>query len=211
MLYQPDYKYIPPAHFHILTPLYDFLCILLGLGKKFRKQILTKIPIKETDTVLDVGCGTGILLLMLKEKYPDLHVIGLDPDRKALEIAKKRLDKYSDIQLINTFAETIPLENNSIDIVLSVLTFHHLPERIKKKAIYEIYRILKTGGKLSIIDFGKIDNWLIRKLFFFEKRKYFTGNVQGLIIDYLKEAGFKNTIIIKDKLPLFICIIVAEK
>lgn len=211
MLYQPNYKYLPPAHFHILTPLYDLLCTLLGLGKKFRRQILDSISIKETDVVLDIGCGTGVFLLMLKEKYPALNVIGVDPDEKSLKIAERRLSKYSNVKLIKAFAESIPIEDNSVDIVVSTLTFHHLPDEIKEKAIFEIYRVLKQGGKIVITDFGKVDNWLVKRLFFFEKREYLEGNFKGLLQDYIKKVGFRNITVTKENLPLFICNIIAEK
>lgn len=192
-MYQPDYQYIPPATWDFLTPVYDFFCWILGLGPKFKQKILNSVEIRDGDNIADIGCGTGVFLKIAKQKYPNAHIIGLDPDEKALSIAKSRLEKAGiKVALQKAFAETIPLEAESVNICFTTLALHHMPDRIKKKAIEEMYRILKKGGKIVVTDFGKSDSAFLRKLLSWENIEYLEGNLRGLIEDFIHQAGFKN-------------------
>lgn len=191
MTYEPTYHYLPPASHRRLTPLYDIGCTLLGLGKKFKKKVLDAQPLVGGMTVIDVGCGTGVFLEIAKQKYPGVRFIGIDPDKDALAIAKKRFERaHLDIELIHSFAESLPLENASVDICFSTLAFHHMPDEIKERAIKEIYRVLKPGGAIIIADFGPSDSTAFRKALFFEKLEYIEGNLKGLIPKFLTDTGF---------------------
>ena len=95
MIYKPDYNYIPPVTWPILTPLFDFFCILGGLGPRFRAKVLSAAKLRDGIAVADIGCGTGVLLNAVKQKFPTFDVSGLDPDRKALGIAERRLARRS--------------------------------------------------------------------------------------------------------------------
>jgi ubiquinone/menaquinone biosynthesis C-methylase UbiE len=193
MDYKPQYKYVPPFEFHLLTRVYDFALILVGFGRKFREKIVNAVEIKDDYKVLDIGCGTGVFLELLKEKYPKTSVVGIDPDKQALSIATKRLSKYQDVRLVNGFAEALPLDNQSADVVFSTLAFHHMPTDIKQKSINEIYRVLKPSGKLVIVDFGSTKHPnLYRFITFWEPVEYMKGNLDGLIPKFMQQTGFKN-------------------
>lgn len=210
MLYKLKKEYIPASGFHILLPVYDFVCSFLGFGKKFREKVLSRVRIKSENVILDVGCGTGSFFSVLKEKYPNVCAIGIDVDSKILKIARKKLDKFSGITLTRAEGESLPIRENSVDFVFSTLVFHHMPDDIKRKAIYEIYRVLKQDGKLIIADFGKIDNRWIRILLYpFRRLEYLDGNLKGLVIDYIQEAGFRNISV--SRIKFLIDIIIAEK
>jgi ubiquinone/menaquinone biosynthesis C-methylase UbiE len=193
MEYQPKYKYVPPFELHPLTKFYDFILLLAGFGKKFRQKILGSVKIYDSYQIVDIGCGTGVFLELLKKNYPSISAIGIDPDEQALSIASKRLNKYQNIKLIKSFAEALPLADESMDIVFSTLAFHHMPDDIKLKAIGEIYRVLKIGGQLIIVDFGSSRHpGLYRFITFWEPYEYLRGNLNGLIPWFMKDAGFKN-------------------
>lgn len=160
-------------------------------------------------TVADIGCGTGVFLMIAKQKHPNVQFIGLDPDKQALAIAKRRLakDRLS-VELKESFAESLPLADQSVDICFSTLAFHHMPDTIKRNAIEEMYRVLKNGGKAVIGDFGARESTLLpRKVLFFEELE---GNFKGLIPQYLKRANFKNINVANHHFP-GIDIVVAEK
>lgn len=193
MEYKPSYKYIPPISFNVLTPVYDFFCDISGLGKKFKKKVLNSVKLEDSLKVVDIGCGTGVFLKIAKEKYPNTQFIGIDPDKKALAIARKRLTHYTDIELRESFAESLPLANKSIDVCFSTLAFHHMPNETKNKAIKEIYRILKPGGTVIIADFGKAEGISFRLLHILSKIEHLGGNLKGLLLQYLEEAGFEET------------------
>jgi ubiquinone/menaquinone biosynthesis C-methylase UbiE len=207
-----NYKYIPPADWHFLTPYYDWLCAAFGLGKKFKQRILDLVELRDDEPVLDVGCGTGIFLLAAREKYPGIQITGLDPDESALEIARKRLEKagIKDVPLLRGYVESLPFLPQSAAVCFSTLVFHHLPNEIKKRALAEIHRVLKPGGRLTLTDFGQTKNRLLPRLLWFEKQEYLAGNLTGLLPLYMEEAGFRNIHIVMKKWPL-IRTIIAEK
>jgi ubiquinone/menaquinone biosynthesis C-methylase UbiE len=125
-----------------------------------------KVPelchVKNTDKVLDIGCGSGAAVRAIAEKLNHGQVIGIDPTRKMLEIATKLTPMATlvtsvttdtdaqRIRFIHAGAEAIPLENDSLDLVLAVNSFHHWTD--VKAGLSEVLRVLKPLGKFVIID-----------------------------------------------------------
>ena len=93
-------------------------------------------------------------------------------------------------------AATLPFEDNSIDKVYSSLVFHQLDMITKLKCLLEINRILKPNGELIIGDWGKAKTKWMRLFFYLVQLldgfKTTTDNVNGLMIKYITDAGFKN-------------------
>ena len=201
--YKPQYEYLPPLGAHFLTPVYDWVCSLVGLGKGFKKKVASAVDLKGDETVLDVGCGTGILLEILKKKYPAIKMIGVDPDQRALAIAERRFYKTGvRVELKQAFGESLPVDGGSIDVCFSTLAFHHMPDPVKFKTLQEVHRVLKNGGRLVISDFNKGDNpWFRTFLFLFEKAEYLRGSIKGLMLEYLPKAGFRDIRLVFKKFP----------
>lgn len=209
--YEPNYRYIPPADWHLLTPLYDFLCTLVGLGKEFKRKVLKSIKIEEDQIILDIGCGTGIFLELAKTVYPHSSVIGIDPDEKALNIARQRLAKNAiRATLVKGYGESLPFGDESVDFCFSTLAFHHMPDQAKQKTIGEMYRVLKPGGKVIIADFGETHIFFVYLVLWFERFAYLRGNLQGYIPKLLEQRGFKGVGIVSKKF-FVIHLVSAEK
>ncbi len=153
-------KFIPAAHFKILTPLYDVGSEWLGFGKGYRKKLMNilKIP-NAKHNILDAGCATGTFSIELKKSRPaiNLNAIDADPEILLRAVAKAKKEKVK-IAFKNAFIQHLPFEDNFFDIAYSSLVFHHLPHEIKIKATAEIFRVLKPGGKFVLADFGNPQN-----------------------------------------------------
>lgn len=90
-------------------------------------------------SVLDVGCGTGRLIRLLKDR--GAVVTGADISEEMIKIAGK---KFPDIKIVNADIENLPFEDNSFDVVIAAFVIVHL--KSFKKAFDEVYRVLKNDG-----------------------------------------------------------------
>src|SRR6266571_5289994 len=84
--------YLPAASYDLFLPFYDLIAKLLGADQA-RRTLLDQAPLRSGDHVLDIGCGTGTFATLLKQRYPTVEVIGIDPDSKALARAKRKAER----------------------------------------------------------------------------------------------------------------------
>lgn len=98
---------------------------------------------------LEIGCSNG---WRLNEIYKRLKCdcIGIEPSKKAIEDGK---NKFKNIKFYNSTADSIPLDNESVDLVIINFVFHWIDRRRLLKAIYEIDRVLMDEKYLIIGDF----------------------------------------------------------
>src|SRR5262245_29839820 len=100
--------YLPAAGHDWLLPLYDPLMRLLG-GDGARRALLDQSTIRPGERILEVGCGTGTLVLLIKRLHSDVDVVGMDPDSKALARARRKAQREGiAIQLDCGFADQLP-------------------------------------------------------------------------------------------------------
>ncbi len=83
--------FIPALAYHFLTPLYDPVMRTLLRETRFKRHLLALAEIESGQQVLDLGCGTATLTLLLKRQYPETTVVGLDADPEALKLARRKL------------------------------------------------------------------------------------------------------------------------
>lgn len=189
--------YIPALKYNWLTRFYDVVLEKLLREKEWKSYFIESFTNKTPLQILDIGCGTGTLTLMLKKVFPTAVVTGLDGDPAILEIAKRKMKaQQTDIKLVQGFSYELPFPENYFDIVTSSLMIHHLATDNKHQTFKEVYRVLKPDGEFNIADWGKPGNNSTRLLFYlvqlldgFETTR---DNVNGLIPGYLEENGFVN-------------------
>ncbi len=119
-----------------------------GVGNPF-----TLGPIQEGETVLDIGCGTGVDTLIAAIMVgPEGKVVGIDMVPEMLERAMKNLNEtiLSNVTFQPASAENLPFPDESFDVVISNGVFNLIPDKVK--ALSEVLRVLKRSGRLMIAD-----------------------------------------------------------
>jgi demethylmenaquinone methyltransferase/2-methoxy-6-polyprenyl-1,4-benzoquinol methylase len=136
---------------------YDLLNHLLSLNidKSWRRKVraeLIEVLRSDEANVIDVACGTGDLTLAL-ERGSKAKVFGTDFCRPMLELAKRKSEaEEAKIPLIEADAMQLPLAENSFDAITIGFGLRNLPNI--EYGLVELYRILKPGGKLVVLEFS---------------------------------------------------------
>jgi ubiquinone/menaquinone biosynthesis C-methylase UbiE len=183
--------YVPAAGRDSLLPLYDLMTKLMGADRA-RRRLLDQAQIRSGHRVLDVGCGTGSLTIQLKRLNPETDVVGLDPDPKALALAKRKAERAAvSINFDQGFGDELPYPDRSFDRVLSSLMFHHVPTDEKGKTLRAVRRVLKPGGEFHMLDFEgpeKGAHGILSRLLHSNQR--LKDNSESRVLRFMNEAGF---------------------
>jgi ubiquinone/menaquinone biosynthesis C-methylase UbiE len=184
--------YIPALRFHWLTPLYDPLLKWVMQEESFKRRLIQQANLQPDMQVLDLGCGTGTLTLMLKRAYPEARVTGLDGDVQVLDVAHAKAGSI-DIRWDQGLAYSLPYPDTYFDTVVTSLVIHHLTGDQKRKTFREAFRVLKPRGELHILDFGTPHSILARLITSYMRHlEEVADHFDGLIPHFVSEAGFKS-------------------
>lgn len=191
------HKYIPALKYEWLTPLYDPLIRWTLRESTFKRQLVKQAGIERGHRVLDLGCGTGTLALLIKSHHPKADVFGLDADPKVLEVARAKAAKGGlNVRFDHGMAFELPYPDMSFDRVISSLLFHHLTRENKERTLKEVFRVLRRGGELHVADWGKAQNRLMRTAFLLVQMldgfETTADNVSGLLPELFRAAGFED-------------------
>lgn len=189
--------HIPALRFHALTRFYDPIVRLTTREATFKPELVRRLSLAPGERVLDLGCGTGTLTLMLATAYPNSHVTGIDADSTALAIARrKRPGETPSLRFLQGLAQSLPFADEEFDGAVSSLFFHHLTQAQKRAALRELYRVLKPAGRVHIADWGRPTGAVMRTAFFLvqvlDGFATTRDSVTGLLPTLLREAGFAN-------------------
>ena len=111
-------------------------------------ETLNRLEINQGERILDLGCGTGVLIQRLLQVSPEIEIVGIDTSAEMLEIAKQKLPESVELKLGS--ADNLPFVSNYFDIVVSTSAFHFF--RDPSQALQEAKRVLKPNGRLVITD-----------------------------------------------------------
>ena len=119
-----------------------------GVGNPF-----TLGPIQKGEAVLDIGCGAGVDTLIAADMVgPEGEVVGIDMIPAMLKRAKENLQRtdFKNVTFLEASAEKLPVPNEDFNVVISNGVFNLIPGKVK--ALSEVYRVLKPGGRMMIAD-----------------------------------------------------------
>jgi ubiquinone/menaquinone biosynthesis C-methylase UbiE len=132
---------------------YDWLSRAAGVSDA-HWQLVAQAAIGGGATVLEIGVGTGNVLLKVKRAVPAAIAIGLDASTASLAVAARKAARAGvELQLDHGDAMHLPYPDGAIDRILSSFVFHHIPDDQKLAALSEIRRVLKPNGSLHLLDF----------------------------------------------------------
>jgi ubiquinone/menaquinone biosynthesis C-methylase UbiE len=119
------------------------------------EEIIELLVLKPSYVVADLGCGTGYFTIPLSRKVKKVY--GIDIQKEILTFLEQKIRKQNigNIETLLSTENEIPLQNESIDLLLSVNTLHEF--RDKDAIVREMRRVLRADGRAAIIDFKKED------------------------------------------------------
>jgi ubiquinone/menaquinone biosynthesis C-methylase UbiE len=193
MVKHHPHDYLPAAGHDALLPGYDLLTRLMGF-KRVHQKLLAQAELADGQRILEIGCGTGNISIRAKRDHPGVEVVGSDPDPLALRRAQRKADRLTGIRFEHGYAQRLPYPDGEFDRVLSSMMLHHLDEEAKPAAAAEIFRVLRPGGRLHLVDMGgdmTAHDGLGARLVM--RSHHAAGNLGDAIPRLLEAAGFDCT------------------
>jgi ubiquinone/menaquinone biosynthesis C-methylase UbiE len=190
-------EYIPALSYRFLTPFYDLIQRYIVRDVRYKSLLIAQANIQPGQHVLDLGCGTGTLAIMAKLAQPSAHVTGLDADPDMLKVAKyKSAQMKAQVKFDVGFTEKLPYPDESFDRVLSSIMIHHLKTPDKIQTAREVYRVLKPGAQLHIVDFGTPVTWYGKLLGpLLHKFEEANDNIDGKLPEFFGAPGLKTEVV----------------
>lgn len=171
--------------------------------ERFRRRVIEAADIAPDETILDFGCGVGLLEdFLLPELSAKGKVVGVDVGKELIETAASRFKSRTncDFKLIEPSGR-LPFEPQSFDLIITNLVLHLLTRSQKENVLREFVRVLKPGGRLILAEIGKPSGlfgyWMkfLTLSFWVRIWPYEINSVdsfEGRLPRMIREAGFER-------------------
>lgn len=144
--------------FNRIAPSYDRINTILSFGadRRWRKRFVAMAAAQKPASVLDMATGTGEVAVALAKKLPGCHIVGADLSVEMLagaaeKVAQMELQKQ--IELVEADVERLPFDSESFDLTTVAFGVRNFPDQAK--ALAELYRTLRKGGTLLVVEFSE--------------------------------------------------------
>ncbi len=143
-------------HSHVFNP--EHISVLEAEDRRVWQdpdEILNAVELQPHFIAADLGCGSGYFTVPLAQKIKKVY--GIDVQMEMLRFLEDKIRKLKirNIETLLSESDKIPLEDESVDLLISINTLHEFGDR--DRMITEIERVIRKGGKLLIVDFKKED------------------------------------------------------
>ncbi|MCP9620801.1 methyltransferase domain-containing protein [Nocardia otitidiscaviarum] len=171
---------------------YDLFGAVFFGGRRGRvyRRLAELVGARGGDRALDIGCGTGYLTRELAVVVGAGTVVGVDPSATVLQRARA-VTGAPNCTYTTGVAESLPAADESFDIVANCLMLHHLPEDLRGRALGEMWRVLRPGGRLLIGEFRPPANPLGKHLIEALTGPAMAHNPLHLLEPMVADAGFE--------------------
>ncbi|MBL4874764.1 MAG: methyltransferase domain-containing protein [Rhodobacteraceae bacterium] len=161
-----------------------------------RRMAFDALYLSEGDTVVDIGCGNGLLTKQIALAVGATgRVIGVDPSKDMRAPASARCAAFPTVQIVDGLADALPLQDKDADKAVAVQVLEYLPDI--PAAVREAYRVLRPGGRFVAVDTGcKTLDWFsedenrMRRVQSAWDHHYTEARIGALWPNLTREAGF---------------------
>ncbi|WP_285500535.1 class I SAM-dependent methyltransferase [Actinokineospora sp. NBRC 105648] len=180
------------------TRFYDPVASLMR-ERLWRALLAMHVAARPDDVIVDVGCGTGSLALLLNRAEPEARIIGVDPDPEVLDLARGKAGADAPtlewrVGMGDALVEL--LGAGSATAVVSSLVLHQCPIGMKRAIIASMAAVLRPGGRLVIADYGLQRTCLSRLGYrvvqLADGKEDTQPNAEGVLPHLMAEAGLHD-------------------
>jgi ubiquinone/menaquinone biosynthesis C-methylase UbiE len=173
--------------------------VALTRERLWRALLAAHVAPRPGDVIVEVGCGTGSLALLLERVEPRARVIGVDPDPEVLARARHKASRTgASVEWRTGMGDALPeiVGTGSATTVVSSLVLHQCPVAMKQAVLASMFTVLRDGGRLAIADYGLQRTRRMRLAFrtvqLADGRHDTQPNADGVLPALMTEAGFQD-------------------
>ena len=165
-MYNQDKTKLVNSVFSAVYKKYDFMndVMSFGIHRIWKKDMINWLNPQAGNTLIDVASGTGDLAKIFSEKNNNkCKIMCIEPNLNMLEMGKKKLKTYKNINWTLSPAEKLPFKDNTFDFYTISYGIRNVTDI--NLSLNEAFRVLKTGGRFMCLEFSKIENKILNTIY----------------------------------------------